>query len=404
MAFNKDKRERYKFMKKLEYFFQQLKLLEMKYEKLSELYRDQFNIFSILRKESDEVNLHSKFIFELLNPNGTHQQGNIFFKLFIKEICKINFKDDNPDIFREKYNIDILIASPNQAIIIENKIYTEDHSGQLSKYLKIVKNKGYNEENIFLIYLSLFGDEPNEKLVQDKVINISYKKDILNWLENCIKEVALIPTIRETISQYINLVKKLTNQSQYEGFIMEVKDFLLSDANNLKMALDIQESITKAKISVQLSFWETLNKLLSERNYKFIFYSDNNDKDFESSVENFYKKQRNKRYFGLRYKLQENLYFFIEINWQIYYGFTTFNKGNISNLQMEIINQIDTTWDGKDNGIYWKFPKNKLNFESFNDPNILNLVNEKSKIENIKIIVDDIINILTSYNELYDKK
>jgi len=390
-------------MNNLEYLFQQLKLLEMKFEKLNETSIDKFNIFSILRKDSDEVNLHSKFIFELLNPNGSHQQGDIFLKLFIKEIDGINFINENPNIFREKYNIDILIQSPNQSIIIENKIYTEDHSRQLSKYLNIVQNKGYIEENIFLIYLTLFGEEPNEKKVRKKVINISYEIHILKWLENCLKEIALIPTIRETINQYIKLVKQLTNQSQYKGFIMEVKDFLLSDINNLKTALDIQKSITEAKIDIQLAFWETLDKSLINQNYKFNFYSANGNKNFKSSVSKFYNQQKNKRYFGLSYQLKENLYFFIEINWNIYYGFSVFQEGKISNQQIEIIKQIDTNWEEENNNLYWKYPKKKLDFERFNNQNVLDLVNEELRIEDVKTIVDDIIYLLTSYNKLSNK-
>jgi hypothetical protein len=390
-------------MNNLEYLFQQLKLLEMKFEKLNETSIDKFNIFSILRKDSDEVNLHSKFIFELLNPNGSHQQGDIFLKLFIKEIDGINFINENPDIFREKYNIDILIQSPNQSIIIENKIYTEDHSRQLSKYLNIVQKKGYIKENIFLIYLTLFGEEPNEEKVRKKVINISYEMHILKWLENCLKEIALIPTIRETINQYIKLVKQLTNQSQYKGFIMEVKDFLLSDINNLKTALDIQKSITEAKIDIQLAFWETLDKSLINQNYKFNFYSANGNKNFKSSVSKFYNQQKNKRYFGLSYQLKENLYFFIEINWNIYYGFSVFQEGKISNQQMEIIKQIDTNWEEENNNLYWKYPKKKLDFERFNNQNVLDLVNEELRIEDVKTIVDDIIYLLTSYNKLSNK-
>ena len=57
----------------------------MKFAKLNEISIDKFNIFSILRKSSDEVNLHSKFIYELLNPNGSHQQGDIFLNLFIEK-------------------------------------------------------------------------------------------------------------------------------------------------------------------------------------------------------------------------------------------------------------------------------------------------------------------------------
>ena len=33
-----------------------------------------YNIFSTLHKDSDEVNLHSRFIHSLLDPSGKHNQ------------------------------------------------------------------------------------------------------------------------------------------------------------------------------------------------------------------------------------------------------------------------------------------------------------------------------------------
>jgi len=65
-------------MSKLNFLLEKLKILNMKYVKLNENNSDKFNIFSILLKSSDEVNLHSKFIYELINPNGSHQQHETF--------------------------------------------------------------------------------------------------------------------------------------------------------------------------------------------------------------------------------------------------------------------------------------------------------------------------------------
>ena len=204
-------------MQKLNFLLEKLKILSMKYEKLDENNSDKFNIFSILLKSSDEVNLHSKFIYELINPNGSHQQNETFLNLFIQEINSENSEKiiiEPLSVYREKNNIDILLKSKNQAVIIENKIYTEDHSNQLSKYLTLIEKEGYSKEKISLIYLTLFNEEPNEKKVKDIVINVTYETNIINWIELCIKEVATIPTLRETLVQYLMLIKKLTNQSQ----------------------------------------------------------------------------------------------------------------------------------------------------------------------------------------------
>ena len=71
-------------MEKQEYkfFFENLDLIKRKYDILHS-FEDEFNIFSILRNERDEVNLHSKFIGELLKNISF---GDIFLKLFLEAI------------------------------------------------------------------------------------------------------------------------------------------------------------------------------------------------------------------------------------------------------------------------------------------------------------------------------
>ena len=379
-------------MNKLQFLFNKLNVLEMKYQKFNETSLDSFNIFSILRKSDDEVNLHSKFIYELLNPHGSHKQGDIFLKLFLQTI-ELKFETFGVYAFREKYNIDILLQSKKASIIIENKIHTQDHSEQLSKYLQTIQNQGYQDKNIHLIYLTLFDEEPNEIAIRDRVINISYSQTIKIWIENCIKEVALFPTIRETLMQYLNLINKLTQQSQYKGFILEVKDFLLQE-NNLQTLLNIEQALVEAKIEVQLNFWKTLRAHLTPH-YPFKFYSLNGDSKLEKSVHKYYKKQKNRKDYGLEYQIDDNLYFFIELRDNIYYGFYFLESKNIQPQQEEKLNNIPINWE--DN--YWKYPHKKVNFEKFNTKNVLDLIDAQQRETDLKTISDEIIYLIQHYHK-----
>jgi hypothetical protein len=378
-------------MNNLKKLFSQLQLFELKYQKLDESSINSFNIFSILRKSNDEVNLHSRFIYELLNPNGSHKQGKIFLELFLKEI-NIQLSSFELNIFKERFNIDILIQSKQQAIIIENKKDTTDHSEQLSSYLETTLNHGYKDENIYLLYLTLFGEEPNEESIRSRVINISYSENIRNWLELSIKEVATVPTLRETLVQYLNLINKLTHQSQYKGFILEVKDFLLKD-NNLKSILHIEESIIEAKIQIQLDFWyELIANLIPY--YPFEFYNPNGSNTIEDSVNRYYKKQKNKRNYGYEYHIDENLYFFIEINHNIYYGFYFFDDESIDESKLKKIDSIKIDWEDSD---HWKYINKRLNFEEFNTPNVLDLIEKEQRESDIKKITDEVIYLIREY-------
>jgi len=378
-------------MNRLETLFSQLQILELKYQKIEEHAINTFNIFSILRKADDEVHLHSRFLYELLNPQGSHQQGDRFLKLFIREIG-IELPHNDIKIYKEKLNIDLLILSKPKAIIIENKIHTHDHSHQLSHYLEKVKNLGYKEENINLIYLTLFDEVPREKAIRDKVINITYHEHIRTWLSASIKEVALLPTLRETLVQYLNLINRLTHQTHHKGFTLEVKEFLLQE-NHLQTALNISDAIIEAKIDIQLNFWKTLIRNLQEH-YPFEFTNYYGDKNIQKSVNKYYKKQKNRKEYGYEYQVDENLYFFIEIKNNIYYGFYFPDKNQIKEEQMERLNRIKASWE---DGNYWKYPNKQLNFEKFNTPNVLDLINPEQREKDIKIISDEIIDLIQQY-------
>ncbi len=130
-------------MTNLEILIKKIGLIEFKYLKLKEIESNssRFNIFSILRDSSDEVNLHSKFIYELLNPLGSHGMRDSFLNLFLEIVGLEKYRVENFKVYREKHNIDILLLSQSKAIIIENKIYTSEHSDQSKDILRPLKRE-----------------------------------------------------------------------------------------------------------------------------------------------------------------------------------------------------------------------------------------------------------------------
>lgn len=183
---------------------------------------EQFNIFSILNVESKEVRTHSAFLSELLNPEGTHLQGDLFLKSFLKEIGVKNFETLNSKVFKELYlgpvtdstggQVDILIRDiDGNTICIENKIYAGDQDNQVLRYCN------YNKKKNTVFYLTLFGDKPDDKSALgldegDHYHLISYRDHILPWLKRCQEQAINVPMLREAIHQYELLIKKLTHQ------------------------------------------------------------------------------------------------------------------------------------------------------------------------------------------------
>ena len=231
----------------------QVAALSAHYKKINSLTGENFNIFRILKLEASEVRLHSAFLASLLDRKGNHGQKDTFLKLFIKRFC---FKQNSIDIASCKVDvekhagfisedrteggrIDIIISDTSgNHIIIENKIYAGDQNHQLTRY--------YNHSpKADLLYLTLDGKLPSEnsfgELINDTHFKCySYKTDILGWLEDCRKEVAVYPVVRESITQYINLIKYLTNQTVNHTMQEELSQILLS---NLEASFTIADSL-----------------------------------------------------------------------------------------------------------------------------------------------------------------
>jgi len=376
--------------------FSEIKALQDTYGERNRREAYDFNIFTVLLKSGDEVNLHTKFIYELLNPVGTHGQGRLFLDLFLEELS-LDIVQDRIEVFREKANIDILLQSEETSIIIENKIHTQDHSLQLSRYWNSVYSQGYKKSNIYLIYLTLFGEQPLEVKMQDRVCCISYKKEIVGWLKRCIDEVEEIAVLRETLVQYLNLVQVLTYQLEEKGLVMEIKELLLKE-NNLERILAIESSIIEAKIEVQFNFWQTLLSNLFPH-YAFSFYNTNNDKGLKSSIRRYYQKQKNIKDYGIKYQIDENLSFFIELRKNIYYGFEFLDEDAITQEQQEVLRHLDIEWREVTDDVYWKYPNKPLNFKDFNHSNIFDLIDKEQREKDIKKISDEIIRLISQYEK-----
>jgi hypothetical protein len=197
--------------------------IKSKYDEIAKITGENYNIFHILDIGHLE-NYHSKIIADLLNPKGLHNQGNIFLKLFLDNFSIGTIDVETIQVFTEyvidnNRRIDIYLKdNENQNIIIENKIYAGEQNQQLTDYQKYGKSQ---HENSKLFFLTLWGNESN----QHNKLNyscISYYSDIIKWLELCKKETTNFPILRETLTQYIFLVKsRVRNMITFDYNIKE---------------------------------------------------------------------------------------------------------------------------------------------------------------------------------------
>jgi len=395
----------------------QINEISSKYEEISKISGENFNIFRVIELTSEEVRLHSKFLAELLNPKGSHGQGNKFLNLFIQQFEIKNINSEQVKIYVEKHignktdttggRIDILIEDDKKnTIIIENKIYADD------QYKQLVRYHNYSNSNIF--YLNLYGTEPTKESCGELLIDkdfkvISYKNDIIDWLENCKKESASLPLLREGISHYINLIKYLTGQSNNSTMEKEIRDLIALTPQNIKTAIKIANSTEDAKIKLQWIFWKKLREKFELKGIQLLDEKENKTVTW-SKVESFYTKTRNRdKFYGLWTKIYEKdnitIHYGIEIENEIYFGFTIERnyKGGISDKTeykeiRKALKEINSKYVSENE--WWlgsRYVIPELNFKDFNTEAIFNLADrenlDKIAIEIVENSINDIENL-----------
>lgn len=205
-----------------------------------------FNLFHIFGVGHYEVSPHSPLLANLLDPQGSHGQGSVFLKRFIdsEAIRKApgfptDFHADSAVVqcevsigYRTETTggrLDILITDKNgRKLAIENKIHAAEQHNWVERYLNFLKNDGC------LIYLTKFGEDPTQAFTENlrhKVHCISYAETIKGWLENCRKEAATVPIVRESLTQYIHLINDLTHQNRHTRMNTQLVQSVLNDAD-----------------------------------------------------------------------------------------------------------------------------------------------------------------------------
>lgn len=392
---------------------------------------DDFNIFKVINAVSYETMVHSAFIAELLNPKGSHGQGDLFLKEFLPiiSIKEENFSTAKAFVKTEYHigftsseepvggRIDILIRDKNDNIIaIENKIYASDQKWQLLRYY----NNFPDKNKLHLLYLTLDGSEPstdsiyckNEKQSDNLTYRISkeenhfktisYEKEILKWLENCIKNTKINDKIYLicAIQQYIEIVKTLTHQSRNLIMRKKLVDEILKSPEDLKAVFELSNNLLPLiKAKIQWLFWETLMEKFEKQVQKL------SKPVYENDVCDYYEK--NMKYVQMNtaiYKQEEySIFWKAEIFNNFYIGFhgedscgklkplNVLNK----NLYDFLISSGYKDYNEKDNGVFRyvygdkNMTQNELNFYSFDSETIIGLIDEEQR----NILVNSIVEI-----------
>ena len=261
------------------------------------------NIAEIMNRHHLE-NQHSNILSFLIDPHEKHnhiEYGVIFLSFLKKNGLDIKgskvFSVTREYSTNESRRMDLLIETDVDFIIIENKIEADDQPNQISDYVSFLKRKTNAPDKIFIVYLTLFGNEPSKKSISMEMLNelkkskrfisLSYSDDIIIWLEKLHtgKEEAVL---RSGIDQYIDVVKGITNKRKE---VFNMKQAVSKEL--LKEFGDLSREQLKEKMLAMYEFQQNINltlfinffkDLYEESNGKLTLFCNNNYhyKDFDT--------------------------------------------------------------------------------------------------------------------------
>ena len=207
---------------------EELKELKTRQDERMKAQHARFNVFTTVLKAQDEVRLHTRFLQNLLHPQGTHDCGDLFLRLFLESLnhCLVIGHDNSrvalewtdylrkdttarKEVRTDKGQLDLLIESKSHTLVIENKIYHHEGERQLARYVEYTESFPEGTQSKVL-YLTLNGKAATT--AEDKeYYRISYQEHILHWLEKCLEATYSVPPINQVLLQYKKVVQQLTN-------------------------------------------------------------------------------------------------------------------------------------------------------------------------------------------------
>ena len=297
-----------------EEFFEKIKSFKEKQAEQKNQGLNDYNMVNVVRRENQEVGMHSNVIYSLIDPFGLHYKDDLFLNLFIKHVLKIDdfgtvYEVCKEESTKDNKRIDFTIKSDKYFIGIEMKIDASDSPAQLYDYYEDLmgkaKKNNIDEKHVKIYYLTKFGTNPAsyslekyetnstvpslEKLEEYK--KISFEEHILAWINACQKEVKDTVNLNEALNNYRTIVEKITGK--YKSNIKQIEEFMREDEKIFKMAQKFYHDNSK---------WEKLSALNDLEKETYYSY----EKAREQIIDNFFKDE-------LKEYLEEHL----EKEWKI---------------------------------------------------------------------------------------
>lgn len=207
-----------------------------------------FNAFALVSDVYHRENFHSDILKAILDPQGDHEQGNLFllkFLEFLGEKHSVNVRPEDysmTKVEREPGKIDLLLydTSSKRAVIVENKINgAPDMERQVFRYLEKTEDDwGYKCDAIIYLTLdsiklpAMEGWSPQERSrVEGLLKPVAAFQDAQNdlyhgWIWPCI-QACREKDVAHVIEQYSHLILRLGKNAMNKPLLEEFYKLML---------------------------------------------------------------------------------------------------------------------------------------------------------------------------------
>lgn len=259
--------------------FQQWHVLD---ERAKRLYQAQlapdFRLMTFLQRNENAL---STYLNLLLDPNGSHGQGDLYLAKFLAMLPDTDFASSDGLLgayteFRlpNQRRIDIYLQFKNGGLAIENKPWASDQKNQLLDYGRYLDSQ-HTGGNWRLIYLSngevndyaLPKDTPTALV--DRIITLDFYQ-LTHWLEDCALYTQA-PAVRLFVEALATFVREHINGEVLVENGQELTRLILRDDQNLKSAFQISQQLRSAKRQIWNEFEVYLREALLPSGIELVF-------------------------------------------------------------------------------------------------------------------------------------
>lgn len=303
-----------------------------------------YNLLTSVLRPGDEVRLHSRFIYSMINPDGKHYQGSLFLRLFKENVLQNSELDlDSARVYKEwkggdeNGGIDLFLTDGNQFLIIENKIYAADQYWQIARYLKAVINEypEANENNVFVYYLTPKKRRPSKvslgnfkldgeymKYIDDVVdqdrcfrnkrfsyCNVTYDDHIIKWVDSCLKETCNLTNINQAFLTYKEVVQHIIKKK--ENKVVTISNYLSNDVEKIFCAGELEKEMPAFKGRLLCEFFDDVKSFVSESHGEIKVV---NDKEYikgyneGNCISWFARKNRDYKDVGITFDISKDVF------------------------------------------------------------------------------------------------